>query len=212
MSEIIHIDSVNPDSTHLDRAADILLAGGLVVSPTETRYGLLANACNGDAVSRLCQAKGRDFNRAVAVFVDNIHSIREIAVLDEVAERLARTFLPGPLTLVLKATVNWPSPLVVDEKIGIRISTSPVISQLVRRIGPLTATSANMSGFPDPVDVTEAREQLGKAVDLYLDAGNLSGPVSTVVDCSHGLCHILRAGAIEPERIVNAVKELQNSE
>jgi L-threonylcarbamoyladenylate synthase len=212
MPDILHIDPVNPEEAKLDRAAETLRNGGLIVSPTETRYGLLTSASNAEAVTRLCRAKGRDFNRPVAVFVRDLDSLTDIARMTDMAAQLAASFLPGPLTLVLKAAVNWSSPLVVDGKIGIRISSSPIVAGLVERVGPLTATSANTSGAQEPLSIKDAEEQLGAAVDLYLDVGDLGGPVSTVVDCSGGLCDILRAGAIEPDRIFNAVKELQNSE
>ena len=212
MPRIVNIKHNNVSQSELDTAVDVLREEGLVVAPTETRYGLLALASSQRAVRRLCDAKGREFSQPVAVFVKDLRAASDIAEIPDSARRLAEAFLPGPLTLVLKSKVDWDQPLVVNGKIGVRISSSPVISALVDQTGPLTATSANRSGVGEPDTAEDSARQLGEAVDLYLEAGQLTGKVSTVVDCSGDMYKILRVGAIDPHQIDVALKELQDSE
>jgi L-threonylcarbamoyladenylate synthase len=194
---VLAINPVNPQDTVLDRAAEVLREGGLVVAPTETRYGLLARADRQPLLIHLYQVKKRDLNQATAIIVRSLHGIEDLGEVTSEALLLAEQYLPGPLTLVLRSRQNWPPPRVVDGKIGIRWSSSPVILGLMQRLDfPLTATSANISGRPDPECVEEIVSQLGDVVNLYLDAGLLTGLTSTVVDCSVEPVTILRDGAI----------------
>jgi L-threonylcarbamoyladenylate synthase len=159
-------------------------------------------------VARLQQVKGRAADQPVSVFLESAAEISRYGKLTEIARRLAQAFLPGPLTLVLEAVVDWHAPLVVNGKIGLRVSPSPVILQLVRLVGaPLTATSANLSGRPGSDTIDAIYEQLGEAVALYLDGGRLTGTVSTVVACdSRGLA-VLREGAITTVELQRALNE-----
>jgi len=192
----------------LGRIGAVLNAGGLVVSPTETRYGLICRADIPSAVDRLFALKGRSEKAATALFVKDIEALERLAVLTPSGRILAERLLPGPLTLVLKARVTWQAPLVVDGKIGIRVSPSPVIRAMLDLVsGPLTATSANKSGSPTRSTAKEIAEELGDQADLYLEAGILDGPVSTVVDCSAGSVHILREGALTAGQIRGVLDE-----
>jgi L-threonylcarbamoyladenylate synthase len=194
---VLAINPVNPQETVLDRAADVLREGGLVVAPTETRYGLLARADHQPLLIHLYQVKKRDLDQATAIIVRGLREIETLGDMTSEALLLAEQYLPGPLTLVLRSRQNWPPPRVVDGRIGIRWSSSPVVFGLMQRLDfPLTATSANISGRPDPEGVEEIASQLGDVVSLYLDAGQLSGLTSTVVDCSVEPVKILRDGAI----------------
>lgn len=194
---LLDIDPHHLAAEVLERIGAVLNAGGLVVSPTETRYGLMCRADMPSAVDRLYALKGRSATAATALFVPDIEALERLAILPESGRRLAERFLPGPLTLVLKAKEAWPAPLVVDGKIGIRVSPSPVIRGILDLVSsPLTATSANKSGSPTRSTAREIAEELGDQADLYLEAGILDGPVSTVVDCSDGSVHILREGAL----------------
>lgn len=206
------IDPAAPDHETLDRAAEVIRAGGLVVAPTETRYGLLGQATDPTAVRRLCAAKGRAFHHPVAAFVASIEELDRYAEVGEAARTLAARFLPGPLTLVLRTAVNWPEPIVVAGKTGFRISPSPTIAGLLERVGrPLTATSANLSGQPEEITVAAIEMQLGESVALYLEAGPLSGKVSTVLDCTGRHPKILREGAISRQSL-GEVTELDRDE
>lgn len=205
----VDIDQHRPAPEAIECVVSTIVSGGLIVCPTETRYGLVCQADNREAVKRLFSVKGRSSNTATALFVNNIHALEALAVLSAPARKLAQEFLPGPLTLVLKARVDWPAPLVVEGRIGIRVSQSPLIAALVERVGgPLTATSANRTGSSTRSTAHEIAEELGAEVDMYVEAGILDGPVSTVVDCSAGSVHILREGALPVEQIRRAIGEV----
>ena len=201
------IDPAAPAGDVLDRAAEQIREGQLVVAPTETRYGLLANATGQAAVTRLCEAKGRAFQHPVSVFVASLDDLARYGEITPAARTLAERFLPGPLTLVLRCRVNWAAPLAVAGKTGFRISPSPVIRGLLDRVGaPLTATSANLTGRPEESAVAAIEAQLGDAVACYLDAGLLEGAVSTVIDCSEATPKVLRESAISSAAIAEVVK------
>jgi L-threonylcarbamoyladenylate synthase len=204
---ILRLNPQHPDRATLDQAAEILINGGLVVAPTETRYGLLARADRADSLKRLFDAKGRSVLQPTSVFVSNLADVGRYALVTVNAHALAASFLPGPLTLVLNATVQWDAPLVVKGKIGFRISSSPVIAYLVGAVGaPLTATSANRSGEGDLATVGEIQAVLGDQIDLYLDGGPLLNDTSTVVDAAGDAMVILREGGIPATAINQAVR------
>lgn len=200
------IDYRNPDPAALSRAAALLRSDRLVVAPTETRYGLLCRADSAAALERLVRAKGRDRKQAVSVFVDSPASLWRLGEKTPAAALLAERFLPGPMTLVLRALVHWSAPIVIDGKIGLRLSDAPVILRILREAGgELTATSANRSGSPDLTSVDEIAAQLGDDVALYLDAGELDGRVSTVVDATTDPPVVLREGAISRLQLAEAL-------
>ena len=190
----------------MSQAAAALSAGQLVVAPTETQYGLLAVGSDPAAVERLLQVKGRRTGQPISVFLSSPDDISRYAQLTPEAERLTRAFLPGPLTLVLESRVDWGAPLVVDGKIGLRVSPLPLILQLVRLVGaPLTATSANRAGLAGSDTIDAVLAQLGRAVALYLDGGPLTGPVSSVVVCDRRGMTVLREGAIATSALHRAL-------
>lgn len=208
---MLEIDPDRPAEAILEKAAVILRRGGLVVAPTETRYGLLARADRQPLLEQLYRVKKRDLNQATAILVRGREELAKLGVLNRSARLLLNTFLPGPLTLVLSSRQDWPPPRVVEGKIGLRWSSSPVIEGLLKRLDfPLTATSANISGRPDPAGVEEIESQFGTLVELYLDAGRLTGPVSTVVDCSEETVQILRDGAVVRKDIEDVLSRLDD--
>lgn len=194
---IEQIDFATPDASVVTKAASILEDGALVVAPTETRYGLLARADKAEAVSRLYSVKGRPAQLPTAIFVPDIESLSNYGRPTPLALKIAERFLPGPLTLVMESDIKLPEPLVVDGKIGIRISPAPFIKALLAEVVfPLTATSANPSGEKELDTVDEIARAFGGKVDMYIDAGLLDEPVSTVLDVSDETPVILREGAI----------------
>ncbi|MEW5796483.1 MAG: L-threonylcarbamoyladenylate synthase [Candidatus Zixiibacteriota bacterium] len=208
---MLRIDPVRPDFATLDRARELLLRGKVVVAPTETRYGLLTRADEQRFVDQLYRLKGRDQTKATAILVRNLAEAEDLGELSPQAKLLARHFLPGPLTLVVRARKDWSAPRVVEGKIGLRWSSSPVIQGLLDRTEwPLTATSANVSGQADAEVVEEIVSIFGNRVGAYLDAGPLTGRTSTVVDCSTQRAQLLREGVIareEIERVLGIVNE-----
>ncbi len=199
---ILTINPDTPEEPILEMAVDMLRRDGIVLAPTETRYGLLARIDRPETVHELYRMKKRDLDQPTAVFLKSVDEIERYACLTDVATALAKRFLPGPMTLVMNAREPLPSPLVVDGKIGIRVSSSAVIAGLLERIDfRLTATSANLSGEPETETVSEIADIFGSAVPMYLDAGPLCGPPSTVVDCTGEKPVVLRRGAIAEEEI-----------
>jgi L-threonylcarbamoyladenylate synthase len=193
---------LTPDPAVLDQAAEALLNGELVVAPTETRYGLLVRADRQKYIEKLYGLKQRDLCQATALFVRDLAGAEKLGRITIAGEALYEKFLPGPLTLILKAVPDWPPPRVVDGKIGLRCSSAATVRGLMERLPmPLTATSANISGESDVESVEALAAVFGDRVGLYLDAGPLVGAVSTVVDCSVDPVRILREGAISRRQI-----------
>lgn len=191
-------------------AARVLRAGGLAVYPTETVYGLGADAFNASALARLTALKVRQRGKPISVLIGDLEMLEDLVTeISAAAAILIRRFWPGPLTLVLPARASV-SPVLTGEGsgIGVRLSSHPVATALVRALGrPLTTPSANPAGMPPPTRIEAARAYFGEHVDYYLDAGPLRGqPTSTVVDVRDGL-RVLREGAIELAAIRAAVDE-----
>ncbi len=199
---ILPVDPANPAPAVIDEAIGILNAGGLLVAPTETRYGLLARADSQMPVERLIHAKRRSPAKPVSIFVAATNRIQSAGRLSPVARRLAERFLPGPLTLVLPAVGQWHPVIVPEHAIGVRVSSSPLVAGIMSRVAyPVTATSANISGDEENERIEQIVDSFGSDVDLYLDGGPLTGLPSTVVDCTVDPPRVLREGAIDPEAI-----------
>jgi tRNA threonylcarbamoyl adenosine modification protein (Sua5/YciO/YrdC/YwlC family) len=144
-----------------------------------------------------------------SLFVRGREEIERFGEVTLLAARVIDRFLPGPLTLVIRARGTWEPHVVTDERIGLRWSPSEIIRGLLQEtIFPLTATSANLSGQPDAETIVELADGLGESVQLYLDAGPLKGITSTVVDCSGERPIVLREGAISQELLLANVKDL----
>lgn len=183
----------------VEAAARTLAAGGLVVYPTETLYGLGADACNEAALQRLVDVKGREPGKPIAVLVSEMTMLEEVVdEIPDVAAKLMQRFWPGPLTIVLRARASVSRLLTGDDDgIGVRVSSHPIAGALVRALGrPVTAPSANPAGAPPPTRLDEARAYFGDRIDYYLDGGCLPGePASTVVDV-RGTLRVIRDGAV----------------
>ncbi|HEX2896591.1 MAG TPA: L-threonylcarbamoyladenylate synthase [candidate division Zixibacteria bacterium] len=204
-SEIVTVDRNNLSPEIVDKAVRVLNSGELVVAPTDTRYGLLAKVDDLDAVNRLFEIKGREANKPSAVFISNVKMLDECAHVSHKAQILANKFLPGPLTLVLKSKQDLGKFFTLNKMTGFRISSSPLITNLVQHTGPLSATSANLSGEKELDSVAEIRKQLGDKIELYIDGGKLNNPASTVVSVIDDQVRILREGAIAKKEILDAV-------
>jgi L-threonylcarbamoyladenylate synthase len=204
-SSVVAIDPEAPSPAILGAAADILRSGGLVVAPTETRYGLLGRADEPEVVAAVYGVKNRSAVNPIAVFVSSLAGAERFAVISSGARRLAARFLPGPLTLVLASRGTDDVLLVRAGKIGCRVSSSAVIAGLLARVSfPLTATSANKSGQPEPSSVAVIAELFSDKVALYLDGGLLTAASSTVVDCSGDEPVVRRRGAVSVDAIQEA--------
>lgn len=210
MAKIFEVDLKRPRIMAVAEAAATIRTGGLVLYPTETVYGLGADACLDEAVAKVFAAKARPLEDPIPVAVNSLELAQQIAELTPTAELALKKFLPGPLTLVVKAKPKKISKLLTagTETIGIRIPDHPVVLKLIEFVGgPITATSANLSGKSAPSTIREALEQLGKSVDVALDSGKCKlGTPSTVVDFSSGLPRVLREGPISKKELSTILK------
>ena len=193
----------------LTRALAALRRGEVIVFPTETLYGLGADALNFAAVEKIFQLKGRDPNNPFPVLIaDRVMLDSLVSEVNPLAEKLLQNFWPGPLTLVLPARADIPRPLVSHQGgIGVRLSSQPIATELVRRLGhPLTATSANPSGQPGAHTVAEARIYFADKISIYVDGGELFSPTgSTVAAVEKDKLKIIRAGDIGRQALENVV-------
>jgi len=183
-----------------DAAIDALRRGDVIVFPTETLYGLGANALDRAAVEKVFQLKGRDPGNPIPVLVagpEMLHSlIRDVPPL---AQTMMERFWPGPLTLVLPARQDIPKPLVNRSGgVGVRISSQPIATRLIQALGqPLTATSANPSGKEPARILEEAKNYFSGTVEVFLDGGTLTSKRgSTVIEISADKINIIREGEV----------------
>ncbi|KQT65126.1 MULTISPECIES: L-threonylcarbamoyladenylate synthase [unclassified Aureimonas] len=193
------------DPRSIEAAVARLAAGGLVAMPTETVYGLGADATNGEAVARIFEAKGRPRFNPLISHVCDLDMARRLAVFDDLALALAEAFWPGPLTLVLPAALSSPvHPLASAglPTIAVRMPIG-VMAEIARRLdAPIAAPSANRSGRVSPTTAAHVEASLGGAVDLVLDAGPAAvGLESTILKVADGRLHLLRAGGLDPAEI-----------
>jgi L-threonylcarbamoyladenylate synthase len=190
-------------------AAAVLKRGEVIVFPTETLYGLGADALDSGAVEKVFQLKGRDSQNPIPVLVaDREMLYRLVAAVPPIAEKLIARFWPGPLTIVLPARGDIPRPLVsAAGGIGVRISSQAVATRLVEALGrPLTATSANPSGRPAAHTAQEAKAYFSDRIDIYVDGGPLASKTgSTVVEIRGGRLSIIRAGEIARSHLEDAL-------
>jgi L-threonylcarbamoyladenylate synthase len=202
-----------PTHRSLARAAALLARGRLVAFPTETVYGLGAAAGDARAVLRLYAAKGRPRFNPLIAHVANLAAARQLVRFDARAEKLARLFWPGPLTLVLPRLPGAAVCRIAGaglDTLGIRIPDNPAAADLLRRFGrPVVAPSANRSGRLSPTDARAVRRSLGGRVDLVLDGGACRvGLESTIVDLSGARARLLRDGGIARAAIEAAIGPL----
>jgi L-threonylcarbamoyladenylate synthase len=191
---------LKPDPQGIERAAQIVLQGGIVAFPTETFYGLAADAWSERALEKVFAMKGREESKPLLLLVAEAGWVPALVErISPLAERLMEQFWPGPLTLVFEASPQL-SPLLTagSGKIGLRVSSHPAALALTRAAGrAITGTSANLSGQPSASLAAEVLRSLGEAVDAVLDGGKTVGGIgSTVLDVSGTSPKIIREGAV----------------
>ncbi len=196
----------------VEAAVAALRRGALAVLPTDTVYGVAADAFSPDAVGRLLEAKGRGRDMPTPVLVGSIRTLDGLAdVVPQLARDLVDAHWPGPLTLVLRhaATLSWD----LGETRGtvaLRMPLDPVALAVLSETGPLAVSSANRSGLPPARDAAEAARQLGLSVEVYLDAGEVTDPVpSTILDLTADRPRLLRTGALSLEQLRELVPDLE---
>lgn len=204
-TKVLVVDAAHPDGAELAEAAQVLRSGGLVAFPTETVYGLGANALDGQAVARIYAAKGRPQDNPLIVHVAEREAVSQVAaVVPPKAQRLMERFWPGPLTLVLPKTPAVPEEVTCGlQSVGIRMPSHPVARALIRAAGvPVAAPSANLSGRPSPTSAEHVIEDIAGRVDVIVDGGETGvGVESTVLDMTVDPPVLLRPGGVTVEQI-----------
>jgi L-threonylcarbamoyladenylate synthase len=203
-------DCIDPETREsaIKEAVDAIRRGELVVLPTDTVYGVAADAFSPQAVRQLLAAKGRGRDLPVPVLIGAWRTARALTDhLTEPAEKLIAAFWPGALTIVVKqgSSLMWDLGD-TDGTVALRMPLHDLAIDLLNETGPLAVSSANRTGEPAPVSAGEAMEQLGDAVAVYLDSGETRGPVpSTIVDVTRQRPRLLREGVISREQIESAL-------
>ena len=202
---ILKVDPEKPDSAKIETAAKIIRMGGLVAFPTETVYGLGADALNADAVLRLFEAKKRPLDNPPIVHVAEASEVRRLVdSVPEKAERLMERFWPGPLTLVFKRSSLVPFVTVAGlDTVAVRMPKHKVALALIKKSGcPIAAPSANLAGKPSPTGAQHVFEDLNGRIDAILDGGAANiGVESTVVDLTVDPPMVLRPGGTSFEAL-----------
>jgi L-threonylcarbamoyladenylate synthase len=192
----------------ISSAISALKDGRLVVLPTDTVYGIGADAFNGTAVASLLAAKGRGRDMPVPVLVGSWHTIDGLVyTVPSAARELIRAFWPGALSLVVRQAPSLQWDLGdAHGTVMLRMPLHPVAIELLREVGPMAVSSANKSGSPAAVTAADAREQLGDLVGVYLEAGpSAQGAASTIVDLTGATPRILREGPITSAAIAGVL-------
>ena len=189
----------------LAAALAVLKCGEVIAFPTETLYGLGADALDSAAVEKVFQLKGRDSANPIPVLVADRAMLRKLVTeVAPLAERLIAEFWPGPLTLVLPARMDLPKPLLNSAgNIGVRISSQPIAGKLVKALGrPITATSANPSGQSAARTVEQAKNYFSGKIKIFVDGGELTSRTgSTVAEISGDSIRIIREGDVSREKL-----------
>jgi L-threonylcarbamoyladenylate synthase len=194
----------------IEEAARVLAAGGLVAFPTETVYGLGADATNAAAVAKLYAAKGRPSFNPLIAHVANVGAARALARFDAAAETLAAAFCPGPLTLVLPKSPSCPVAELATaglDTIAVRMPAHRIARALILALGrPVVAPSANRSGHVSPTTAEHVLADLSERIDLVLDGGPTRvGVESTILACLNGEVTLLRPGGLPRAGIERAL-------
>lgn len=214
-TRVLTVSLHNPEPFHIEEAAKMIKAGGLVAFPTETVYGLGADALRAEAVEKVFEAKGRPADNPLIIHI--AHEDHLFNLIDEMpakGSKLAKAFWPGPLTLVVKRTFLVPDNVAAHlDTVAVRMPNHPVALALVKAVGGgIVGPSANLSGKPSPTTAQHVLEDLRGKVHLILDAGPTTiGVESTVVDVTVDPPLILRRGGLPVEAIEKVIGRLHVS-
>jgi L-threonylcarbamoyladenylate synthase len=204
VSEILEVPT-DDRSEVVERAAAVLRRGELVVLPTDTVYGVAADAFSKTGTRRLVEVKRRSRRFPLSVLVRSPKQLNGLVTsVPQAAEWLMAAYWPGALTIVVPNDPNLMWDLGESQgTVAVRMPREQVTLDVIRAVGPLAVSSANLSGQPPATDVTAAERQLGDGVAVYLDAGpRRTTPRSTIVDLTRAEPHLLRAGALDGEQVL----------
>ncbi len=205
-TKVIKLTNDN-ESKSIEKAAETIKSGGLVIYPTETSYGIAADASNEKAVKEVFKVKKRLRSKPIPVIINSIENMKNYGFLDEKSEFIAKKFMPGPLTLIIDKKKVIPD-ILNPKEVAFRVSSHPIALKLSKVVGrPITATSANLSGRPPLYKIEDVKKQFEGKVDIILDYGDLSEvKSSTIIDLRGGNIKIIRKGPITLEKIKRSLR------
>ncbi len=195
------------NNSAFEEVLNTIRSGGVVALPTDTVYGIACSVTDPKAIQSLYEIKIRESIKAIPVLIADLDQIEQVASrLNEHALKLAKSFWPGALTIIVEKNGALPGNLTIHPTVGIRIPDHDWLRAIMRETGPLAATSANMSGDSSPSSAEQVLVQLEGRIELIIDGGECKGGISsTVVDCSTDEIVILRKGGISSEEILAAL-------
>ena len=203
------------DKTQVNTAAEILKKGGVVGIPTETVYGLAADALNGEAVAKIFRAKGRPMDNPLIVHIADFGDIERFRLVKEIpesAKKLAKAFWPGPLTMIMTRTEVIPREVSAGlDTVAVRFPAHPLAQEIIRAADtPLAAPSANLSGSPSPTTARHVLNDMDGKIDAVLDGGMSEvGVESTVITLAADVPRVLRPGGITVEQLREVLGEVE---
>ena len=212
-TEVLRINSKKPDDVIIERASSLIRSGEIVAFPTETVYGLGANALDPLAISKIYQIKGRPSDNPLIVHIGDLNMLSGlVSTIPPREMRMIKKFWPGPITLIFKKSKSVPK--ITTGGLGtvaVRMPRNKIALALIKRSGlPIAAPSANLSGKPSPTNASHVKEDLNGKVKLILDGGRTEiGIESTVIDMTPRIPVILRPGGISKERIEDEIGEVR---
>jgi L-threonylcarbamoyladenylate synthase len=212
-TEVLRINSKKPDDGIIERASSLIRSGEIVAFPTETVYGLGANALDPLAISKIYQIKGRPSDNPLIVHIGDLNMLSGlVSTIPPREMRMIKKFWPGPITLIFKKSKSVPK--ITTGGLGtvaVRMPRNKIALALIKRSGlPIAAPSANLSGKPSPTNASHVKEDLNGKVKLILDGGRTEiGIESTVIDMTPRIPVILRPGGISKERIEDEIGEVR---
>jgi len=191
----------------MNEICDVIQKGGIVAFPTETVYGVGIHFNDEEALERLMEAKNRDYSKAITLMVADKADISQYAYISPQAQKMIDQFMPGMITLIFKKKESVRDSMTNGKStIGIRIPDSEFVLSLLKKVGPMLVTSANLSQHSNTTSTQEVLNQLDGRIDLVVDGKTSDNIASTVVDVSQDEIKILRAGKITKEQIEEAIK------
>lgn len=208
-TDLIEIDAADPSDDAIARAAAVILRGGVVAIPTDSRYLLVADPFNLRAVARTFAAKGREIDRSLPLLVNDHLMAEDFASgLSNRFYLLARRFWPGALTIIVTASPSVPLKVTGNTgRLGLRRPKSPSTEKLVERLNqPLIATSANLSGSPTCSSGIDVFGTMDGRIDLVLDGGFCDGSGATTVDITEPFWRVIKEGAVEEREIADCLR------
>jgi L-threonylcarbamoyladenylate synthase len=195
---------LNNTQESISQASTIIKNGGIVAFPTETVYGIGADIFNEKAVNSIFEVKGRNFNKPLSAHISDIKMVSMVSdIIPDIFYELANIFLPGALTLIIKAKSNIPSIVTAGtETIAIRFPSNQVCKSFINTVGfPLAATSANISGNSSAINPTEVKSELDEKIDAIIDDGECALKLESTVISLLGKPTVIRIGAISINEI-----------